>query len=40
MRDNGNVQIIVNSHFEELTKLPAVYDNDDTAKLRELYDKI
>ena len=26
--------------IEELTKLPAVYDNDDTAKLRELYDKI
>ena len=36
----GNVQIIVNSHFEELTKLPAVHNNDDTAKLRELYDKI
>ena len=35
-----NVQIIVSSHFEELTKLPVVYNNDDTAKLRELYDKI
>ena len=36
----GNAQIIVNSHFEELTKLPIVYNNDDTAKLRELHDKI
>ena len=36
----SNVPIIVNSHFEELTKLPAVHNNDDTAKLRELYDKI
>ena len=36
----GNVQIIVNSRFEELTKLPVVHNNDDTAKLRELCDKI
>ena len=36
----GNVPIIVSSHFEELTNLPAVHNNDDTAKLRELYDKI
>ena len=36
----GNVQVIVNGHFEELTKLPVVHNNDDTAKLRELYDKI
>ena len=36
----GNVQIIVNSHFEELTKLPALHNNDDTAKLRDLYHKI
>ena len=36
----GNVQVIVNSHFEELTKLPVVHNNNDTAKLRELYDKI
>ena len=36
----GNVQIIVNSHFEELTALSAVRNNDDTAVLRELHDKI
>ena len=36
----GNVQVIVNSHFEELTKLPVVHNNNDTAKLRKLYDKI
>ena len=31
---------IVNSHFGKLTKLPVVYNDDDTTKLRELYDKI
>ena len=31
----GHVQVIVNSHFEELTKLPVVHNNNDTAKLRE-----
>ena len=36
----SNVQITVNSHFEKLTKLPVVHNNEDTAKLRELYDKI
>ena len=36
----GHVQVIVNSHFEELTKLPVVHNNNDTAKLRKLYDKI
>ena len=30
----GNFQIIVNSHFEELAKLPVVHNNDDTTKLR------
>ena len=34
----GNVQIIVKSHSEELDKLPVVHNNDDTAKLRDLYD--
>ena len=33
-----NSQIIVNSHFEKLTVV--VHNNDCTAKLRELYDKI
>ena len=32
--------MIVNNHFEELTKLPAVHNNDDTAKLRELFNNI
>ena len=35
-----NVQNIVKSHFEELTKLPVVHNNDDTTKLRELCYKI
>ena len=34
----GNVQIIINSHFEELTKLPVALNNDDTA--RQLCDKV
>ena len=34
----GNFKVVVNSHFEELTKLPVVHNNDD--KLREFYDKI
>ena len=36
----GNFQIIVNSHSEELAELPVVHNNDDTPKLRGLYDKI
>ena len=35
---SGNVQVIFNSHFEELAKLPVVHNND-TVKLRGLYDK-
>ena len=34
----GNVQIIINSDFEELTKLPVAHNNDDTA--RQLCDKV
>ena len=33
----GNQQIIVNSHTEELTKVPESHLNPDTVKSRELY---
>ena len=36
----GNHQVIVNSHMEELIKIKAVANKDDTKGLRELYDKV
>ena len=36
----GNVQIIVNSHMEELIKLPQVVTDKQTKKIRQLYDQI
>ena len=36
----GNKQIIISSHMDDLTNLTQVSDNQDTKKLRSLYDKI
>ena len=35
----GNQQIIVNSHIISLTRVPEVSNDNDTAKVRERYDK-
>ena len=35
----GNKQVIISRHMESLMQLPAVSDDDDLKKLRQLYDK-